>query len=272
MDTAQSSLAQPQPPAGHAPQRLLSESQNATFDTDYHTPKEFAAKLVVLRQHFGTRPVRLLDAGGGNGVFTDAVLAAMPGWSSTIVDISDHLLAQNAVSPAKRLVGGSIFDLETLLPGERFDMISVNWMLHHLIAGNYRASLDNIVAALRTCAAMLAPDGLLCVGENRYQGLGDSNVPARLIYALTAIEQPQIARLVARHANTAGVGVCFQSEQAWVKLFAGAGLTERYPRFHNHPFVITGLKKWGLLLKTAGKVHFYLTPGSTGSSPPGMRH
>jgi len=239
-------------------QRLLDEQQNATFDTDYHTPEEMANKVAFLRQHFGGRPVTLLDAGGGNGVFCDAILELFPNWQATIVDVSDLLLGQNSPDPRKRLIKGSIFEIDHLFAGEKFDVISLNWILHHLVGNNYAASLENIRHALRLARGFLAPNGMICIGENRYQGVGGTNLPARLIYGLTSVETPSIARLVARHANTAGVGVCFQSEAAWLRLFSDVGLKEMYPRFVNRPFAITGLKKWGLLLKTAGKVHFYL--------------
>lgn len=241
-------------------QRFLSEAQNASFDADYHTPKELAAKFSVFRAHFGERQIHLLDAGGGNGSFSDAVLEAFPHWSSTIIDISDYLLSQNAPHPRKRLVKASIYDAATVLSGEKFDVVSTNWILHHLVGKKYQDSLKNITQALSICTSMLNEDGLICVGENRYQGIGDCNIPAWLIYRLTTIRNPFVTSLVRKQANTAGVGVCFQSEQAWASLFYRAGLKESYPRFHNQPFQIRGLKKWALLIKTAGKVHFYLTP------------
>lgn len=241
-------------------QRLLSDAQNASFDTDFHAPNELEAKLSLLRAHFGNQKIQLLDAGGGNGSFSDVVLEAFPYWSSTIIDISDHLLSQNVPHPRKRLVKASIFDAATALSGEKFHVISINWMLHHLVGKNYSASLNNITRALSICTSMLDKDGLICIGENRYQGIGDCNIPAWLIYRLTTIRNSFLASLMAKHANTAGVGVCFQSEQAWAGLFARAGLVEIYPRFHNQPFQIRGLKKWALLIKTAGKVHFYLAP------------
>jgi len=241
-------------------QKFLSEAQNAVFDTDYHTPKELTTKLSLLREHFGEKKINILDAGGGNGSFTDSVLETFPRWSSTIIDISDHLLSQNAPHPRKRLVKASIFDAATVLSGEKFDVVSINWILHHLVGKNYRDSINNISRALSICTSMLNKNGLICIGENRYQGIGDCNIPAWLIYRLTTLRNPLVVSLVRKHANTAGVGVCFQSEQAWTNLFTQAGLKEIYPRFHNHPFEIRGLKKWALLIKTAGKVHFYLTP------------
>lgn len=243
---------------------MLSEAQAAAFDTDFHTLRELEAKTAILAAHFGTRPVAMLDVGGGNGAFSDAVLTRFPAWTSTVVDVSDHLLQRNAPNPRKRLVKASVFDLERTFPDERFDLVAVNWLLHHLVGRTWRQSLGNIDRALRACTALLAPDGLLCVGENRYEGPFGSNLSAWLIFRLTKVRTPLVARFVARHANTAGVGVCFQAERGWERLFARAGLVERYPRFHNHPFDIRGLKRAALFLRTAGKVHFYLVPASAG--------
>ena len=78
--------------AEHMEQRLLSDAQNASFDTDFHAPKELEAKLSRLKTHFGNRKIQLLDAGGGNGSFSDVVLEAFPYWSSTIIDISDLIV------------------------------------------------------------------------------------------------------------------------------------------------------------------------------------
>jgi len=246
--------------SSHIEQRALSEAQNATFDTEYHSPAEFAAKLAVLKRHFGTRPVRMLDAGGGNGSFTDAVLEEFPNWTSTVIDVSRHLLAQNTVSERKTLLEGSIFDLRTLVPGCQFDLICINWMLHHLVGRTYQESRRNIVSALQVCCSALNDGGLLCVGENRYQGIGDTNISSWLIYRLTSIEMPAIARLVGKYANTAGVGVCFQAESGWLELFSTSGLEERYPSFRYRPFQIRELIKHALMLKSAGKIHYYLAP------------
>lgn len=241
-------------------QRLLSEVQNTSFDTEYHTAEEFAAKVDVLKRHFGRNPVHFLDAGGGNGLFTDALLEKFPTWSSTIVDVSDHLLVQNAPRARKRVVKASIYEAPHIFQGVQFDMISLNWILHHLVGENFENSVTNITQALLVCTSMLKAGGIICVGENNYSGVWGTNISARLIFGITAVRNPVVKSLVAQHANTAGVGVCFQSEVAWVELFLKAGLVECYPRYHHRPFNIRGLKKWALLLKTAGKVHFYLRP------------
>jgi SAM-dependent methyltransferase len=243
-----------------APQVMLSEVQNATFDTEFHSPKELAAKLKVLRAHFGDRPVRLLDIGGGNGVFTDSLFAEFPGWTSTIIDVSELLLHANKPHPSKRVIHGSLFDIDTLLPYAQFDCICINWVFHHLVGSDYASSIRNITHAIDLLSRRLAPGGLMCIGENRYDPVIGHNISARLIFEITAVRTPWIARLVGKHANTAGVGVCFQSEAAWRHLFAKAGLREAYPVFHYKPFNIKGIKKVALLLKEASQVHFHMVP------------
>ncbi len=251
--------ARPREVAAPPMQVLLSETQNATFDTEFHSPKELAAKLAVLRRHFGDRPVRLLDIGGGNGAFTDSLFDAFPNWTSTIVDVSEGLLAANTPRPGKTLIHGSLFDLDTLVPGARYECICINWVFHHLVGSDYASSISNIQSAINLLKSRLLPGGLLCIGENRYDPVVGHNISARLIFEITAIRTPWIARLVGKHANTAGVGVCFQSEAAWRQLFANAGLKEAYPVFRYKPFTIKGLKQVALLLKSAGQIHFHMT-------------
>jgi SAM-dependent methyltransferase len=248
----------PSSTASTVEQVMLSETQNATFDTEFHAPKELAAKIAVLRKHFGERPVKLLDIGGGNGVFTDSLFAEFPNWTSTIIEVSEGLLKANTIDPRKRLIHGSLFDLDTLIPGEMYDCICINWVFHHLVGHDYASSIANIEKAMDLLGSRLAPGGLFCIGENRYDPIIGHNITSRLIYEITAIRTPWIAKLVGKHANTSGVGVCFQSEAAWRKMLTKAHLKEAYPPFYYKQFDIKGLKRAALMLKSAGQIHFHM--------------
>ena len=130
--------------SGDSPMELvtLSEAQNAAFDSEYHSVIEIKTKVAVLRDLLPGGPRSLLDLGGGNGAFLDEMLTAFPAARGTNLDISEHLLGKNKPHPRKRLVHGSIGDLTALFPREKFDVMTINWVLHHLVGPTY-GSCDN---------------------------------------------------------------------------------------------------------------------------------
>jgi len=239
-------------------QVTLSESQNASFDSEYHSPLELGAKFAVIRKKFKDRPLGVLDVGGGNGIFSDAFLEEFNNSSSLVIDISEHLLGLNKPHPRKTLLRSSIFDLPGHSTDKKYDIIFLNWILHHLVGVDYRNSLRNIEESLRIMKDRLAPGGLICVGENDYTGYFGMDFPSRMIFEITAVRSPYISKIVRRHANTAGTGVCFLSEASWAEKFRQIGLQIEYPTFMGPEFNLQRWKKRGLLISKARKIHFYL--------------
>jgi len=207
----------------HAPEsqfRILSEKQNAAFDTEFHSQEELESKFLLFDEG---RPFNVLDLGGGNGIFADQLLARFPKSSVSIVDISSLLLAKNRPSERKELIHSSIECMNDILVGRTFDYITVNWVFHHLVGNGYRICRKNCLDTLMRCKELLKPNGMLIVTENMFEGYLGSNVPSHLIYTITATRWPWFVRLAERFFNTAGVGVCFQSQRAWEHMFAQAG-------------------------------------------------
>jgi ubiquinone/menaquinone biosynthesis C-methylase UbiE len=116
---------------------LLSEKQNACFDTEFHSREELETKLLRLEELSEDRPFNVLDLGGGNGIFVDQLLARFPKSSATVVDISSLLLAKNKPSERKELIHGLIECMSDILAGRTFDFIMVNWVFHHLVGNSY---------------------------------------------------------------------------------------------------------------------------------------
>lgn len=203
----------------------LSEAQNAAFDAEYHSAAEMAAKLAFVRCRWPGE-IDILDMGGGNGAFSDSLLEGLPHARVTNLDVSGLLIARNRSHPRKRLVVGSIEDADQLLEGWSFDLICFNWVLHHLVGDSYQATRANVIQALRLSASLLKPGGMICIAETRFQGWLWS--PGWLVYQITRVRQPAFVALASRYFNTAGVGVCFRSEDEWSDLFADAGLEERH--------------------------------------------
>lgn len=168
----------------------LSETQNEAFDSEYHSEAEIKAKVATLRRLLLGGPRSMLDLGGGNGAFLDEMLAAFPAARGTNLDISELLLSKNKLHPRKRLVHGSIGNMAELFRGEKFDVITINWVLHHLVGPTYRSCGQNRRATLEACRALLNPGGVIVVAENMFDGPDGANLTSWLIYQITSVRHP----------------------------------------------------------------------------------
>src|SRR5262249_20328278 len=129
----------------------LAETQNAAFDMECHTLEELEKKFTFLDELNENRPFKLLDLGGGNGLFADQLLARFSKSSVTIVDISSALLTKNNLSNRKELIHGSIENISEIFAGCKFDYITMNWVLHHLVGNSYRLCQENQLNTLIRC-------------------------------------------------------------------------------------------------------------------------
>jgi ubiquinone/menaquinone biosynthesis C-methylase UbiE len=202
---------------------VLGEEQNVAFHQEFHSPEELESKFALLEEWMNDKPFNVLDLGGGNGIFADRLLARFPKSSVTILDISPFLLAQNRPSDRKELIHDSIENMGNILAGRTFDCITLNWVLHHLIGNSYRTCRENCLDTLIRCKVILKPKGKVLVAENMFDGYLKSNLPSFIIYTIAATKWPWFVQLTKRYFNTAGVGVCFQSQRAWQNMFAQAG-------------------------------------------------
>lgn len=235
----------------------LNEDQNAAFDQDYHTPQEFAEKVECVRNILGRDPVNILDIGGGNGRFLDALLAEYPNARGVNLDISKGLLEMNTPHARKRLVHCAFEDFKTT---EKFDLITVNWVLHHLVGTSYQACGQNCLDALARFQSLLTPDGVNVVAENLFEGVGDAS--GRIVYEITRVQNPVFIRLARRYFNTAGVGVCFRSRRGWMSLFDSDFVCRKIllgPQWDTEAPWTYRLMLRTLLLTERRHGHFYLT-------------
>jgi SAM-dependent methyltransferase len=191
-----------------------------------------------------------LDVGGGNGGFTDRVLAQYPNATGTVIDSSDLLLATNRRSERKRVLRADAMELERF---GRHDIVFCNWLLHHLVGTTYsstRANIDRMLAAARQA---LKPSGRLSVFENDCIGIIDG-MSSRLLYEATS---SKIAAALVRRmgANTAGVGVCYLSNKQWHGTLAKAGF--RVLSCEIEPSTLPAVKRWALLIRTIQVSHYW---------------
>ncbi len=209
--------------ARSAQSRGLSREQLQRYDRQEHLwPSYWQDLAALVAQHFGARPFLHLDAGGGNGALADRLLAQFSRCASIVMDSAPLLLARNQPHPRKRTWCAAVERLAEF-PEKRFDLITANCLLHHLVRGSYHATRAYQRGILRTLAGSLRPGGRLFVCEHLYESWLLAGLPGWLIYQATA-SRP-LAPLVRRAgANSAGVGVCFLSAEQWEGAFHAAGL------------------------------------------------
>ena len=200
--------------------------------------------------------MRILDVGGGNGKFVDALAQRLDASAAVNVDVSSELLARNVPMAGKRLVNASVFDLDQVFPAhEKFDFISLNWILHHLVSLTETETKALQTMALETCGRLLSNAGCILVSENDYRSWFGGGFSARLIYWITRSKLLQ--PLTRRHANTAGVGVRFRPATQWRKLALSLGY-EVENEFYGANWRVGLSKRLVLGMRAPRHVHFLL--------------
>lgn len=227
--------------------KKLSDEQVEAFDREYVDENRFRRICQAIDRDFPDGRFSFLDVGGGNGRFCDQLLARYPDAQGTVLDNSELLLARNRPHERKSLVFGSALELDSV--SGKFDVLALHWLLHHLVGSSYRESRANQLASLCAARGLLTARGRVSVFENDYVGWVPDPLPTLAIYQATA------SRLVAPlakalGANTAGVGVCFNSREGWQAMLRDSGLTlvdraepdEWRRRLHWYTRVFMGLK------------------------------
>ncbi|MDD2961187.1 MAG: class I SAM-dependent methyltransferase [Muribaculaceae bacterium] len=207
--------------------KVLEDNQLEHFNTDLMLPCYWEVFLSVLERNIDSnKSFSVLDVGGGIGLFADKLISMYPNAEVTILDNSEYLLSQNKQHARKHFIHGSAMDLELLLADKSYDIISFNWVLHHLVSGSRATSMDNISMVLKEAARHLKDNGYISIIENLYNGIIIDSYPTKLIYNLTSISFKPVSSLIRKVGfNTAGVGVNFMSEKIISKLIIGAGLS-----------------------------------------------
>jgi ubiquinone/menaquinone biosynthesis C-methylase UbiE len=239
--------------------RVLDDSQVEAFDKEYLYDKRWQIVKACLDRDFPDGDFRLLDVGGGNGLFADKVLREYPNAQVTVLDNSKMLLDRNRPHERKNTMLASATDLHA--DGGTYDVISCYWLLHHLVGDTYGQSIRNIQKTLRSCRRLLTRRGRMSVWENLYDGIFVDGAPGWNIYQLTSIRSPLLAKLVkAGGANTAGVGVCFQSTNQWIRHFLEADMAGEVVRDSIFRSSKRSLKHVALHARPIGPGHFWLRP------------
>lgn len=205
--------------------KKLADSQLEAFDAHFIDEERMARIRTHVDRDFPTGEFTFLDIGGGNGSFADQLLETYPAARGTVVDNAEVLVARNQAHPRKQVVESSIEQLTENLDGS-FDVVFLNFVLHHLIGTSFADTRNNQRDGVRVAASFLAPEGRVSVYENIIEGPVFARLPGWTVFQLTASRT--LAPLVARlGANTAGTGVCYLSAQQWRETLAAGGLEVR---------------------------------------------
>ena len=238
--------------------KKLHDSQVEAFDTEHVDDARWLTVKIGIDRAFPDGEFTFLDVGGGNGKFADRLLAEYPGSRGTVLDSSELLLSRNQPNQRKALLLDSVENLDQL--NARYDIIIVNWVLHHVVGDSYAVTRRNQLWALRALAGLLTERGRISVFENVYDGLWLDNLPGWLIYQLSANEAIRgITRRLG--ANTAGVGVCFLSKKQWLYTMSDAGLEVlRYTEPDSWSWSVPPSWKICLHIRRRYVSHFWLRP------------
>ncbi len=197
-----------------------------------------------------------LDVGGGVGLFADELLDRMPQCHTSLLEPGRILLDRNRPHPRKTLLCASIEQIDEHLSGRRFDLISIHWVLHHLVLTSYHDTRRHQAAMLGKLASHLAPGGRISVFEDVIDGLVWPNLAGRIVYGVTQskLAAPLVRRL---GGNTAGVGVCFLTHHQWCDVFAACGLNLLHYTTYE-PWRLPRWKRAALLMRSMRHGHYWL--------------
>ena len=201
-------------------------------------------------------PLALLDVGCGGGAFLDMFLDRFPAGTATGVDISQQMLGRNLPNVRKTLLAGDALALSAKI-GE-FDAISVDTMMHHLIAREgYRQTIERIRRFLLSLHSLMRPSGVIVIREIYHEFRVRPALGSRTIFEMTTLKVPAMIERVMRRAGlqTANVGVCFLTREQWQKLFDETGFT--VAAMEDHPWPGQPYRRFGFA--QSGDLHFVLT-------------
>jgi SAM-dependent methyltransferase len=200
-------------------QRILPQSAIDAFDT----PEGVAEQVQHFKSLLGFNShsvFSMLDVGGGTGFFANAIKTEFPHAEITILDL-DEQSVMKGTKLGLNAIHGSIIDPPAAIRSRKFDVISLNLMLHHIIGDDDWSTLALQRCALTRVCELLANQGHIFLHEICYEGRLFRDSSARLIYQVTASRcLGKALKLVGKampalSANTAGVGVRFRSMHGW---------------------------------------------------------
>ncbi|MDR1719614.1 MAG: class I SAM-dependent methyltransferase [Dysgonamonadaceae bacterium] len=241
--------------------KQLSSDQLESFNTEYVNGELWDAVVNFIDRDFITGEFTFLDIGGGNGMFTDRILAHYPKSHAILLDNAKNLIEINKENPRKKIILDSVENLETYLSVNHVDIVFINWVLHHLVSNTYRQTRQNIENTLKVIRSHRDVH-YLAIFENMYNGIWFDNLPSRLIFQLTSFK-PAKMLMKRMGANTAGVGVSFLSMKKWMSIFDALFGRGSYQRVDFGLWNVPLIRKLFLHIKTIHMSLFWINNNSS---------
>jgi ubiquinone/menaquinone biosynthesis C-methylase UbiE len=232
------------------------------YDNDF---RDFKHYLSFLKQHisFDSR-MHILDVGGGNGSFLDLLLDNLPNSTGILLDNSKYMISLNKTHPRKETVLSSATNAANKFGNMKFDIITINLLLHHLVVSKEKDIESIVIRCLEGVGNLLCKKGSVVLYEQTYDGWSKRLDPGRAIFFLSSIKQPMIADFFRRlGANSAGVGVRFRSRAGWREISKKSGyrmVAEKTLFVDN----VSLFRRFALGIKTMAS-HVYLLKRETSS-------
>jgi hypothetical protein len=238
--------------------RKMNDEQIAGYDLEFASPKMLDDLFALIEKRFGDRPFKHLDVGGGNGIFTGRILDRFPNCRSTLIDSAELLIRRNKPNPRKRVFCTTVQRMDQCLEDETFDLVTMNWLLHHLVLESYRDTCEFQLETLKSIRKRIKSTGCMSVYEDMINGIVSDNLASWLAYQVTAAKL--IAPFVRHFGGTpAGIGVCFRPQKVWREVFGEAGYTVLHYIPYND-FALHPIKKLLLNIRSMRHALFWLEP------------
>lgn len=180
--------------------------------------------LEPFRQNQG---IRILDIGGASGYFAMLLKSFFQenGAEVYVLDITAYdTWTDSALGRDIHFICDSVENLDKHFSSNTFDIVFANRVFHHFIDESWCATLTGMDRYLHAIRNLLKDNGTFFIMDHFYNGMIMDAASSFLIYSLTSIQDPVLSRIVKKlGAETAGVGVCFQSEKMWVNRIQKCG-------------------------------------------------
>lgn len=145
--------------------KKLDDEQIKQFNVEYVSDRRWQLVKKCINKEYSDGEFTFLDVGGGNGVFVDRILSQYAKSRGTLIDNSEYLLEQNKANEHKTLVCDSVEKIDEIFKDQKFDVIFINWLLHHLVSSSYRQTRSNIVTCLTSLRRLLTENGSVAILE-----------------------------------------------------------------------------------------------------------
>ena len=126
-----------------------------------------------------------MDVGGGTGFFVSALQTELPHVEATILDL-DEASVIKGTNLGLTSIYGSIVEPPAAILAKKFDVISFNLFLHHIIGNTDASTADLQRLALERACTLLANGGHIFVHEICYEGIVVPDSSALLIFQITS--------------------------------------------------------------------------------------